>query len=306
MALFEPLFIHLPGAVGTSPAEGARRFALLHRPAGLPRGLVVYAPPLAEEMNKARRMAALQARALAAAGHAVLQPDLLGCGDSPGTFGEATWAAWVHDVVGSAQWLRQAFTAWHPGHPLPPLTLWGLRAGALLAAEAATALGDVARLLLWQPAPAGKPLLQQFLRLAVAAELGAEGGPRTRTEDLRQSLLAGQAVEVAGYTLAPALAAGLDAARLAPVPGLSQLVWLECSPREEPALLPASLAALDAWRAAGAQVQARAVRGPAFWQTTEIEDAPALVEATLACLDEDPGTGPGSAQPARHAAMNTA
>src|SRR5665647_2167413 len=71
------------------------------------RGLVLYIHPFAEEMNKARRMAALQARALAQAGYAVLQIDLLGCGDSSGDFGEATWKNWVRDVVQGCQWLRK-------------------------------------------------------------------------------------------------------------------------------------------------------------------------------------------------------
>ena len=37
-----------------------------------PRGAVVYVHPFAEELNKSRRMAALQARAMAAAGYAVV------------------------------------------------------------------------------------------------------------------------------------------------------------------------------------------------------------------------------------------
>lgn len=45
------------------------------------RGSIVYIHPFAEEMNKSRRMAALQARALTLAGFAVLQLDLIGCGD---------------------------------------------------------------------------------------------------------------------------------------------------------------------------------------------------------------------------------
>jgi alpha/beta superfamily hydrolase len=40
-------------------------------------------------MNKARRMAALQARALAALGYGVLLLDLHGCGDSSGDFGDS-------------------------------------------------------------------------------------------------------------------------------------------------------------------------------------------------------------------------
>ena len=75
MAVFpDPLFLQVKlGPLG-------RRFALHHRPAGPPRGLVVYVHPFAEEMNKSRRMAALQSRALAEAGFAVLQLDLMEIG----------------------------------------------------------------------------------------------------------------------------------------------------------------------------------------------------------------------------------
>jgi len=64
--------------------------------------MVVFAQPFVEEMNKSRRMAALQARALAGQGWAVLLPDLLGCGDSPGDKGDARWTAWVDDSVALA------------------------------------------------------------------------------------------------------------------------------------------------------------------------------------------------------------
>ncbi|MBK8864651.1 MAG: hydrolase 2, exosortase A system-associated [Betaproteobacteria bacterium] len=273
-----------PQFLPAGPGSASRLFAVLHWPAGPVRGLVVHAPAFGEEMNKARRMVALQARALAAAGHAVLVPDLTGCGDSEGDFGQATWQGWVEDVVHACQCLRQQCRERNTsqGTPLPPLTLWGLRAGALLAAQAAAQLGDVPQLLLWQPAVAGKPLLQQFLRLAAVGDLlgGAQAGS-AGTAALRQQLQAGTAVEVAGYTVHPALAQGLEAARLEPVAGVRQLAWLECSPREEVTLSPAAAAPLAAWRGAGCAVQAQAVQGPAFWQTTEIEDAPALIQATL-------------------------
>ena len=130
MAVFpDPLFLQVePGPCG-------RRFALHHRPAGPPRGLVVYVHPFAEEMNKSRRMAALQSRALAEAGFAVLQVDLMGCGDSDGELLDASWAQWVGDVVFACGWLRQQYP--HSGTDTVPLWLWGLRAGALLAADAA-------------------------------------------------------------------------------------------------------------------------------------------------------------------------
>ena len=88
------------------------RLCVYHAPtAGLPRAAVVYVHPLAEEMNKSRRMAALQSRALAAVGCAVLRIDLHGCGDSSGDFADASWEDWVDDVVAACGWLRERVAA---------------------------------------------------------------------------------------------------------------------------------------------------------------------------------------------------
>lgn len=265
-------------------AEGGRagqRFCLLHRPAGGVLAAVVHVHAFAEEMNKSRRMVAEAARALSSAGAAVLQIDLCGCGDSSGDLADAGWADWVADVRQAAVWMRREFDA--------PLWLWGQRAGALVAAEASATLGEVNHLF-WQPAAAGKPLLQQFLRLKAAGELQG-GGAKGVTEALRQDLAAGRSVEVAGYELPAALALGLEAAVLQPPqasPG-ARVVWLETSSRQPPEMLPASAAAIAKWQAAGHAVTAEAVEGPAFWQTTEIETAPALIDATRrAVLQEVP------------------
>lgn len=278
----QPLFLSL----GNPASAGAgARFAVLHRPIGVPTGLVVFVHPFADEMNKARRMVALQARALAQAGHAVLLPDLLGCGDSAGDLTDARWEDWVDDIVGACHWMRQASVAGLPAGQAkpPPLTLWGLRAGVLLATAAAERLGDVDRLLLWQPATNGKALLQQFLRLHSAADL-LNGSNRGGIDALRTRLADGQTVEVAGYRLPPALAAGLAQAQLSPARGVRQLHWLDLSTREDTAPKPAAAASLAAWRQAGTQVDAQVAVGPAFWQTAEIEDAPALIAASLAAL----------------------
>lgn len=284
-----------PFFLDRSAGASGRLFAVLHWPAGPVCGLVVHAHAFGEEMNKSRRMVALQARALAAAGHAVLVPDLSGCGDSEGDFSQATWDGWVEDLAFACRWLRQradaAATASGPSASLdlaaPPLAVWGHRAGALLATQVAARLGDVAHLLLWQPTPAGKAVLQQFLRLATVGDL-LGGQAATGTAALRQRLLGGEAVEVVGYELNPALGIGLDAARLEHAAGVCRLTWLECSPRDGATLAPAAAATLGAWRGAGCDVQALAVQGPAFWQTTEIEDAPALIKATLHALSTQP------------------
>jgi uncharacterized protein len=252
---------------------GGQRLAVLHEAAQAPRGLVVYAHPFAEEMNKARRMAALQSRAWATAGWSVLCLDLLGCGDSSGDFGDAGWDDWVEDLLAAVAWMRARHAA--------PLTLWGLRAGCLLASEAARRLAEPVDCVFWQAPASGKLLLQQFLRLKVATQMGSNATPGLM-QQLRTQLAEGQSLDVAGYRLSPALAAGLEAARLDPPAAAARLAWLEVTSRDDGALLPASQPLLDRWQAAGAAVQSKAVQGPAFWQTTEIEDAPALVEATLA------------------------
>lgn len=259
------------------PVGSGQRFAIFH-PAqgGTTRGLVAYVHPFAEEMNKSRRMAALQAKALAAHGYAVLQLDLLGCGDSSGDFGDASWQAWVDDVVLACQWLRRQGDA--------PLWLWGLRAGCLLAAQAATQLDERCNFLFWAPTPAGKPLLQQFLRLKAAGDL-ASGNAKAVMDGLRGQLAAGTPVDIAGYRLSAALASGLELATLAAPAAAGRMEWLDLSTQADASLSPATAKPLQAWQAAGFAVRSQVVMGPAFWQTSEIEEAPALLTATLAALD---------------------
>ncbi|MEN3349731.1 MAG: hypothetical protein V7632_3366 [Bradyrhizobium sp.] len=253
------------------------RLCVYHAPAtGPARAALVYVHPLAEEMNKSRRMAALQSRALAAAGCAVLRIDLHGCGDSSGDFADASWDDWVDDVVAACGWLRERVAA--------PLWLWGLRAGCLVAAAAAARLEVPPHLLFWQPTPNGRLVLQQFLRLRLAAQM-IDGAGKAAMDEMRGRLAGGQDIEVAGYRLPAALAAGLERAQLAPANGVERLEWLELSGRPEPELAPASSQAIGAWQATGCRVESRIVPGVAFWQTNEIEDAPALVDATLAIFD---------------------
>ena len=259
------------------PAAQGTRYALHHAPAGgAARGVIVFAHAWAEEMNKSRRMAAMQSRALAAAGYAVLQIDLQGCGDSSGGFADASWDGWIADLHLAAHWLSQRYAG-------APLTWWGHRAGCLLVCAAAAGLAQPAQLLFWQPPASGKLLLQQFLRLRAAAEM-AGGDAKAAMDSVKQDLAAGRAVDIAGYALPSALAQGLERATLAPPTSPTQAIWLEVTTGDELALLPASAPRIEAWRAAGHSVDAQAVKGPAFWQTQEIEDAPALIDATLAAL----------------------
>lgn len=257
------------------PAEPGNRFCIYY--AGARNGAnggIVYAQPFCEEMNKARRMAALQSRRLAAAGYAVLQIDLFGCGDSSGDFANARWDIWKQDLQLALGWLKSRVDG--------PLCLWGLRLGATLAADVARDPGlGIEQVLLWQPVSNGEPFLTQFLRLRVAAELLAEGTAQSGVRELRESLGRGVPLEIAGYDLHPLLATEIDALNLADlVPAVKRAHCLEVSAAAEPKLSPASQRVLEAWRAKGLDVRAAAVAGEPFWSTIEVTECSALLAAT--------------------------
>lgn len=268
--------LHFAGGTG-------RRFALLHEPEGPPSRLVVHVHAFAEEMNKSRHMVAAQARALASDGALVLLPDLMGCGDSDGELREAGWEAWVDDVASACARAERAILEARRSVGPVERWLWGHRAGALLAAETAQRLRDGWNLLLWQPVLQGQLALQQFLRADAAAAILAKDRPANKG-GAKALLAAGQMAEVAGYELAPKLTSGFARSHLQPPHHAMRLEWLEVSLQGSSAVFPATVAGLQAWRSAGWTVRHHIVPGPAFWQATELEQAPHLLEATRAAV----------------------
>lgn len=245
------------------PMAGGERLCVFHAPIQPARGAVLFVHPFAEEMNLSRRMVAMQARALAAAGYAVLQVDLFGCGDSVGDFGDATWSGWIDDVLAAVSWLRARVDA--------PPWLWGLRAGCLLATQAAAKTDSACNFLFWQPVLSGETHWRQFLRIRTAAE--AIGGERENVADDSQP------VEVAGYRVAPALAAGLRQARLDLPANSGRVVVVEIA-AAVPRLSPALAEWVRRGQADHPDIGGEAVEGPAFWQTPEAPDCTVLLDAT--------------------------
>ncbi len=266
------------------PAAQGQRLCIFYAPPAdvALRGSIVYVPPFAEELNRCRRMSSLQARALAQAGFATLQIDLMGCGDSSGDFSDATWDAWLDDIDLARQWLAQRCSA--------PLWLWGARAGCLLAAQSAARSVDApAGLLMWMPVVSGRQHLQQFLRLRVVGEVvrGNPNKPSTGTAHLLQQLEQGLSVEVAGYVMGPKLANGLSAASLDPVGHVLQVRCFEVAGPGDvpPATVSAALAQqLTRWTAAGVFATAMVVPGEPFWQVPEAPECMALVQSTVDTL----------------------
>jgi exosortase A-associated hydrolase 2 len=271
---------HAPAEAFFLPVRDGFRYCLFHVPQGECRGALVYLHPFAEEMNKSRRMAALQARALAALGIGVLQIDLHGCGDSSGEFGDARWDGWKRDVDEARAWLQRRLGR--------PAGLWGLRVGALLALDyAAGAAVPPPSLLLWQPVTSGAGFLTQFLRLRVAAELLQDGAGNGGTKALRLQLEQGKSLEIAGYDLAPHMADAierLDASVLAPRG--CRIDWFEVTAAPDRPLPPAASRIAAIWRAQGIDFGVHLAHGDPFWTTPEMSECPALLDATGALYKE--------------------
>jgi exosortase A-associated hydrolase 2 len=257
---------------------GSERLCIWRAPSeGGLRARIVHVPAVAEEMNKCRPMVAEASRRLAAQGFGVLEIDLLGCGDSAGDFGDATFEAWLDDIRAAIAWTEKVGAS-------APLWLWATRGGAPLAAEVARHVPEITGLLLWQPVLSGRTHLTQFLRVKLASDVVAGGGAGEGTRALRDVLRAGQAIEVAGYALSPTLAQALDAATFACPEQVASVVWLEVGTGDAPELAPVSRDAVAALRGPRRRVEAKAVSGASFWQTVETERAPALVDATVSAM----------------------
>jgi hypothetical protein len=88
-------------------------------------------------------------------------------------------------------------------------------------------------------------------------------------------------MEVAGYRLSPALSLGMRGAELELPDACGQVVWCEVSLGPEQDLLPASRRHIARCRERGSVIRERAVSGPPFWQTVEVTECAALLDATL-------------------------
>lgn len=239
--------------------------------------VVLHVPAFAEEMNKSRRMIALQARAFAEQGYAVLILDLFGTGDSAGDFGDATWQIWLQNIAEAIAWLSQ--------QGAQAITLWSLRLGALLAMDFIHQNpGVVNRLLLWQPVLNGDVFITQFLRLRVAAAMMNSALPQEKTSALKKQLLDGQSLEVAGYTLHPDLVRPLLTlkADCMDLQNIKEIVIYELAVvgnEGEPSLVNQQF--LNKLHSFEINASLTIFEGDNFWGSQEIVTTPNLIELTI-------------------------
>jgi exosortase A-associated hydrolase 2 len=238
---------------------------------------VMIVAPFAEEMNKCRRMMAMLARQAALDGRVALIPDLYGTGDSDGDFSDADCDTWVGDLCAVESWAAER--GWIVD------AVVGVRAGCLLASRYArsrsNALGVTA---FWQPVHEGARMLDQFMRMRVAAS--QMDGSGESLSGLRTLLASGETVHVSGYGISAAMGQQLSALKLVPEMNdrLGQVHWFEVKRSEESALPQPSRSALEQLNANGINAHLHAMVGDQFWASTEIVCDQALVAATARVL----------------------
>lgn len=259
-----------------------RVFVMLRRPPD-GGGCVLVVPPFAEEMNKSRKMITDFSNELAKHGMGTLLVDLFGTGDSAGDFEQADWNRWKSD-------LRQA-VSWAQSQGCHVNGLLAIRLGCALATEVAReAVLDIGCTVFWQPVLDGSRMLDQFLRLRVAAAMMQQDRKET-TAGLRQRFAAGESIEVAGYVLSATLAAQLDEVRLQRHLGahLGRLHWVEVvrsADAPPPAPVTKLLAAVQNLET---DISLHTVPGEPFWSSVEIVVNAALVRQSAAFF---PGAAP--------------
>ncbi|HNA69634.1 MAG TPA: hydrolase 2, exosortase A system-associated [Nitrosomonas sp.] len=257
--------------------ESGERFCLFYRPnLANPLGTFIFIHPFAEEMNKSRRMIAQQSKAFSQNGFAVLQIDLYGCGDSSGEFNEARWEVWKQDIFHAINWIKHQTAA--------PINLWGLRLGGLLALDLASGAEEFFQhIVLWNPIISGNTFLTQFLRLKVASQLMIKSGKESvGTGALRNKIMAGETLEIAGYELSSILAIAIDKLRIGDFKVFdTKIHWFEVVSEAGRVLSPSAMATVNSWKERNIDLDLQYVTGQAFWATQEIAECPELIEATI-------------------------
>jgi exosortase A-associated hydrolase 2 len=241
------------------------------------RGSILFVHPFAEELNKSRRTVAVQARALADVGWSVLQVDLYGCGDSAGDLADARWECWLQDVDHCCDWLS--------GRTGSSVVLWGLRLGAIIAAQVSERRGSSCeRLLLWQPMLNGSGMLTTLLRQQAVAGIGS-GASARKARELRQSLLEGEAMELSGYPISPELACDIDDASLETINAPPHRVdWLDVQRSDIGAGSNRAEILRQTWMSKGVRVCYQQIQGQQFWSAGEIVECRTLIDHTSRAL----------------------
>jgi exosortase A-associated hydrolase 2 len=250
--------------------RGTRLFYAEELPDGAPAGAAwIICSPILEEKNVAHGAWVTFGRALSAAGVRSLRIDYEGHGDSDGDTAALGLDEWVDDVCDAAARLR--------ADGVTRLTLFGCRAGALIAARAAAVLG-AERLVVWCPVLTGADHVQDLLRLNLTTQLSVYKKVQHDRDAMIASLAAGETINIVGWTMGRRLLESLNAASFQQaIDTLSCPVEIFDLTRRPGAVPPAIEPLLSA------RVRGQGVTGLQFWIDGNYLDSQqtALVNATM-------------------------
>jgi exosortase A-associated hydrolase 2 len=257
---------------GFFQASAGALFGFQVTPVEQPRALALYLPPHGEEMNRCRTLMADQARALAAKGIACTVLDYYGTGDSEGAFSAATWDIWQADIASVITQLQQR-------HGPLPVMLAGLRLGALVALDFANRQpGGVTNLLLIQPVSNGNTYITQLLRQRMAYLMSNEL-PVESTQELRDRINRGEALEIGGYLFGSELLQTVDAKQMKAMTAVENMdiTWMEQVSEPGKDVTAGSHKGIAQLQAQNNRVRAVTFCDPPLWQLHERDTAPQAV-----------------------------
>jgi len=240
-------------------AEGARLFAIAHRPVGLAaRTGFVLCHPYGEEKQFSYRILARFGRKLAEAGYPVLRFDCRGYGDSEGDLEDSTVASQVAETRAAMALTRERLG-------VARVALLGLRFGASIAALAAGGEPAAAGLVLWSPVTHGARYLDELIRKKLFARMIHKTGPANKEEILAELASQGR-VDFEGNYLGQAMAdemATMDLAATAA--GYRGPVLVHCV-RNRRESYDEFEALVAAYRQGGAEAELRVAEQTPFWE----------------------------------------
>lgn len=253
---------------------GARFLAVNYQCGAVPRAHIIHLPAFGEEMNRCRALVATQARQFAEAGYSCTVVDLYGTGDSEGEPSQASFEIWRGNVA-------SAIAAGKASADVPVI-LWGLRLGGLLALDfAAHSEQPIQQILLWQPVLSGKRYVTQLLRQRVASLVGKDLPPET-TQEIRQRLDQGEAVEVSGYILGGQLLGDIEQASSLAATRLCEgsIHWFEHTEEPGEAASAGTVKQIAQLQEDGNSVSLQQFSDPPLWQLHKRDAAPMLLALT--------------------------
>jgi alpha/beta superfamily hydrolase len=258
-------------------APGACVFTYHHVPAGPARGAVIVCSPLHGEFAHNYRREVLLARALTAAGQAVLRFHYRHTGNSDGDGIDLTFDSMREDALAAIDRLRAEA-------PDGPLTVLGTRWGSLIAAAAAGNHPDAA-VVFWEPLLDASRFFKDAFRSQLVREARRGVERPTTSRELEDRLRAGEGVDVIAHRLEPALYRScIDRsleAELGPAP--RRLLVVQVGPTGS--VRPDVTRLAERWRAGGSHVETMGLKGDETWWLIEERGADETDSATDALIE---------------------